>query len=133
SIAAVSLAALMLAACGGGGGGGSSAPPLTVTPTPSAAPTPTPSARCSLSSRQAFAKAVTAEWYLFPNDVATLNASSYGEVQSYADALLAPARAQNKDRHFTYVSSVAEEEAYYTSGASAGFGVRLAYDPYAQV
>src|SRR3546814_5069579 len=81
SIAAVSLAALMLASCGGGGGGGSSAPPVTVTPTPSPTPTPTPSASCSLSSRQAFAKAVIDEWYLFPNDVATVNASSYGDVQ----------------------------------------------------
>ncbi|MBB5705495.1 S41 family peptidase [Sphingopyxis panaciterrulae] len=133
SIAAVSLAALMLASCGGGGGGGSSAPPVTVTPTPSPTPTPTPSASCGLSSRQAFAKAVIDEWYLFPNDVATVNASSYGDVQSYIDALLAPARAQNKDRYFTYITSIAEEEAYYTSGASAGLGVRLAYDPYAQV
>src|SRR3546814_17142645 len=39
----------------------------------------------------------------------------------------------NKDRYFTYITSIAEEEAYYTSGASAGLGVRLAYDPYAQV
>src|SRR3546814_387248 len=115
----------MLASCGGGGGGGSSAPPVTVTPTPSPTPTPTPSASCSLSSRQAFAKAVIDEWYLFPNDVATVNASSYGDVQSYIDALLAPARAQNKDRYFTYITSIAEEEAYYTSGASAGLGVRL--------
>src|SRR3546814_14693653 len=94
SIAAVSLAALMLASCGGGGGGGSSAPPVTVTPTPSPTPTPTPSASCSLSSRQAFAKAVIDEWYLFPKDVATVNASSYGDVPSYIDALLAPASAQ---------------------------------------
>src|SRR3546814_6883456 len=99
----------MLASCGGGGGGGSSAPPVTVTPTPSPTPTPTPSASCSLSSRQAFAKAVIDEWYLFPNDVATVNASSYGDVQSYIDALLAPARAQNKDRYFTYITSIAEE------------------------
>src|SRR3546814_6551842 len=49
------------------------------------------------------------------------------------DALLAPARALGKDRHFTYITSIAEEDAYYTSGASAGFGVRLAYDPFAQV
>src|SRR3546814_3438277 len=96
----------MLASCGGGGGGGSSAPPVTVTPTPSPTPTPTPSASCSLSSRQAFAKAVIDEWYLFPNDVATVNASSYGDVQSYIDALLAPARAQNKDRSEEHTSEL---------------------------
>jgi len=130
SIATVSLAALMLASCGGGGGStAGSAPPVAGTPTPS--PTPTPTATCSLSSRQAFAKAVIDEWYLFPNDVATnVNPASYSDVQTYIDALLAPARALNKDRYFTYITSIAEEEAYYASGSSAGYGVRLAYDPY---
>src|SRR3546814_7758149 len=71
------------------------------------------------------------EWYLFPNDVATnVNPASYSDVQTYIDALLEPARAQNKDRYFTYITSIAEEEAYYASGSSAGYGVRLAYDPY---
>jgi C-terminal processing protease CtpA/Prc len=131
SVATVTIAALMLASCGGGGGGGGSAPPVTVTPTPS--PTPTPTASCGLSSRQAFAKSVIDEWYLFPNDVATnVNPAGYGDVQSYIDALLAPARAQRKDRYFTYITSIAEEDAYYASGSSAGFGVRLAYNPFTQ-
>lgn len=133
SIAAVTIAALMLTSCGGGGGGGGSAPPVTVTPTPSPTPTPTPTAGCSLSSRQSFAKSVIDEWYLFPSDVATnVNPASYGDVQTYIDALLAPARAQGKDRYFTYITSIAEEDAYYASGSSAGFGVRLAYNPFTQ-
>ena len=130
-IAAVTIAALMLVSCGGGGGGNSSAPPVTVTPTPS--PTPTPTAGCTLSSRQAFAKSVIDEWYLFPSDVAAnVNPASYSDVQGYIDALLAPARAQGKDRYFTYITSVAEEDAYYASGSSAGFGVRLTYNPFTQ-
>jgi len=133
SVAAVTIAALMLTSCGGGGGGGGSAPPVTVTPTPSPTPTPTPTAGCSLSSRQSFAKSVIDEWYLFPSDVATnVNPASYGDVQTYIDALLAPARAQGKDRYFTYITSIAEEDAYYASGSSAGFGVRLAYNPFTQ-
>jgi carboxyl-terminal processing protease len=128
SIAAVTLAALMLASCGGGGGGsgsGGSGGPVTVTPTP----TPTPTATCGLASRQAFAKAVIDEWYLFPGDVASgVNPSSHSNVQSYIDALVAPARALGKDRFFTYITSIAEETAFYASGSSAGFGVRLAYD-----
>src|SRR3546814_6901117 len=119
----------MLASCGVGGN--CSASPVAVTPTPSPTPTPTPTATCSLSSRQAFAKAVIDEWYLFPNDVATnVNPASYSDVQTYIDALLEPARAQNKDRYFTSITSIAEEEAYYASGSSAGYGVRLAYDTY---
>lgn len=127
SVAAVTLAALMLASCGGGGGSsGTGGGPVTVTPTP----TPTPTASCGLAARQAFAKAVIDEWYLFPGDVATgVNAASYSDVESYIDALVAPARALGKDRYFTYITSIAEEEAFFTSGSSAGFGVRMAYDP----
>lgn len=128
----LTMAALMLASCGGGGT--TSGGPVTVTPTPSPTPTPTPTASCSLSARQAFAKAVIDEWYLFfPNDVAAnVNPASYATVQDYIDALVAPARAQSKDRYFTYITSIAEETAYYNSGSSAGFGVRLTYDPSTQ-
>lgn len=122
-IAAVTLAALMLASCGGEGSL-SSGGPVTVTPTPS--PTPTPN--CALTSRQIFAKAVIDEWYLFPGDVASVNPANHTSVQSYIDALVAPARALNKDRFFTYITSIAEENAFFSSGSSAGFGVRLAYD-----
>ncbi|MGX7952042.1 S41 family peptidase [Tsuneonella sp. HG249] len=112
-----------LAACGGGGSGGGS-------PIGGGGPTPTPStASCSLSARQDFAKSVIDEWYLFPTLVDnTVNKASHSTVQSYIDALVAPARAQNRDRGFTYITSIAEENAFYNSGSSAGFGVRLAYD-----
>lgn len=127
SIALLTMSAFVLASCGGGGGGGGGAPPVTVTPTPS--PTPTPTATCGLSARQDFAKAVIDEWYLFPSDVATgVNKASHSDVQSYIDALVAPARAANKDRFFTYITSIAEENAFFASGSSAGFGVRLAYN-----
>ncbi len=129
-IAAAALAATMLAACGGGGGGGNSAPPIAATPTP----TPAPTASCTLAARQAFAKAVIDEWYLFPGDIASgVNPANYSDVQSYIDALVAPARAQGKDRFFTYITSIAEENAFFASGSSAGFGVRLVYDPAQQV
>lgn len=133
SITAVSLAALLLASCGGGGGGGGGGGPIGVTPTPSPAPTPAPTAGCGLAARQAFAKAMIDEWYLFPGDVATnVNPASFASVQAYIDALVAPARALNKDRYFTYITSIAEENAFFTSGSSAGFGVRLTYDAIAQ-
>ena len=125
-VAAVTLAAMMLASCGGGDGGTLSGGPVTVTPTPSPTPTPTPT--CALASRQSFAKAVIDEWYLFPGDVANVNPGAYGDVQSYIDALVAPARALNKDRFFTYITSIAEENAFFSSGSSAGFGVLMAYD-----
>ena len=118
--------AAMLASCGGstaptGGGGG---------PTPSPSPTPSPtSATCSLSARQDWALAQLTEWYLFPDLLATgVNKASYSDLQSYIDALVAPARAQARDRFFTYITSIAEENAFFNSGSTAGFGVRLGYD-----
>jgi C-terminal processing protease CtpA/Prc len=116
--------ACSLVACGGGGGSGGGAP------IGGGGPTPTPStAACSLSARQDFAKSVIDEWYLFPTLVDnSVNKANHSTVQSYIDALVAPARAQNRDRGFTYITSIAEENAFYNSGSSAGFGFRLGYD-----
>ncbi len=117
----------MLSACGGGDNNSQTvvtAPPTAGTPTPS----PTPTATCSLSSRQQFAKAVIDEWYLFPElIVANVDPSQFSTVQDYIDALTATARAQDKDRNFTYITSIAEENAFLQSGASAGFGIRLSF------
>ena len=115
----------MVAACGGGGGG--SAPPMAGGG--GGGGTPTPTGTCSLSSRQAWALQQLQEWYLFPTLLDTsVNAASHSTVQSYIDALVAPARAQNKDRFFTYLTSIAEENAFYQQGSTAGFGIRLSYD-----
>lgn len=58
----------------------------------------------------------------------SVNASNFGNVQDYIDALVAPARAQSRDRFFTFITSIAEENAFFNSGASGGFGFRLEYD-----
>ena len=59
---------------------------------------------------------------------ASLDPSGYTTVSDYIDALTATARAQRKDRFFTYLTSIKEEDAYYSSGDSAGFGFRLTTD-----
>ena len=115
--------AVMLSGCGGSDEGtistGGSTP----------APTPTASTGCSLRERQDWAAAQLREWYLFPDTLpAALSPAAYTTVDSYIDALTATARAQRKDRFFTYLTSIKEENAYYDSGASAGFGIRLALD-----
>jgi carboxyl-terminal processing protease len=85
---------------------------------------------CSLLSRQNWAAGVLNEWYLFPETLPspTLSPASYTTVDDYVDALTATARGQRKDRFFTYVTSIAEENAFFNSGSSAGFGIRLSYD-----
>jgi carboxyl-terminal processing protease len=130
--AGLALAAL-LASCGGGGGGGGSAsgPTSTNTPTPSpsATPTPTASAGCTLRERQQWAAQQLREWYLFPETLpATLDPAPYASVSDYVDALTATARSQRRDRYFTYVTSIEEEDGYYEAGETAGFGVRFALD-----
>ena len=115
--------AAMTVSCGGGG---SPSPTATVAPTPT--PTPTTSA-CSLAARQQFANNVIQEWYLFPSLLASgVNPNNHTTVQSYIDALVEPARAANRDKYFSYVVSIAEENAFFNAGASAGFGFRLIYD-----
>ena len=118
----------MLSACSGGGsgsiggGGGSSGSGGGGTPTPTAS-------GCSLRERQNWAFAQLNEWYLFGETLpASLDPTPYSSLEAYIDALTATARAQGRDRYFTYATSIAEENAYYASGSSAGFGVRLSYD-----
>ena len=116
--------AFALVACGGGGS--SSPPPVSGG---GGTPTPTPStAACSLRARQDFVDARLNEWYLFPSLLANANPASFGNLDDYIDARVAPARAQNRDRFFTFATSIAEENALINSGASAGFGIRLFYD-----
>jgi C-terminal processing protease CtpA/Prc len=117
----------MVSSCGGGGSasGTGGTPTPTPSPTPTATPTPT-AAGCTLRERQDWAFAQLKEWYLFPDTLpASLDPTPYTSVEDYIDALTATARAQHKDRYFTYLTSIAEEDAYYNSGSSAGFGIRL--------
>lgn len=113
--------AFSLAACGGGGSGGNAdnGGGSGVGNAPD----------CSLSARQDWALGVLQEWYLFPDLLSTsVNKANFNNLQSYIDALVAEARAENKDRGFTYITSIEEENELINSGSSAGFGIRLLYD-----
>ena len=117
-----------LSACGGGGGG-SGGGSTSAEPTPTPTSTATASGTCSLLDRQNWAAAQLREWYLFPETLpASLSPSGYASADDYIDALTATARSQRRDRFFTYLTSIKEENAFISSGASAGFGIRLSYD-----
>lgn len=135
TIAAMSL----LAGCGGGssGGGSTAGSGITVVAGSSNSTSGTDAsgnpaieiAGCSLRERQDWAFAQLKQWYLFPETLpASLDPTPYKTVGEYVDALTATARAQNKDRYFTYTTSMKSEDAYYNSGSNAGFGVRLSYE-----
>ncbi len=113
---------LILSGCGGGDGGGGTA-------TTGGTTTPSTGNTCSLLDRQNWAFAQLNEWYLFPETLpASLNPAPYATVTDYIDALTATARSQNRDRYFTYLTSIAQENAFFSSGSSAGFGIRIASD-----
>lgn len=124
--------AAMIAGCGGGdssSAGGTGNVPVVTTPAPTPTPTPVAVAGCSLRERQDWAAAQLREWYLFPETLpASLDPGAYSTVDDYIDAMTATARSQSRDRYFTYLTSIAEENAYYESGSSAGLGVRLGTD-----
>jgi len=118
----------MLAGCGGGSSGSGGASSSAPTGTSPATPTPTASG-CSLLDRQNWAFAQLKEWYLFPDTLpASLDPAPYSTVDAYVSALTATARQQHKDRNFTYLTSIKGEDAYYASGSSAGYGIRLTLD-----
>lgn len=121
----------LLAGCGGSGesSGSVTQPSPTPSPRPTPSASPTPSATCSLRARQDWVAQQLNEWYLFPETLpVSVDPAQYYTLDSYVDRMTATARAQGRDRYFTYVTSIAEENAYYSSGDSAGFGIRLALD-----
>ena len=112
----------MLAGCGGGEAPSSDGPVTGGTTGP-------PAVSCSLRARQDWAAAQLREWYLFPETLpATLDASAYPSVEAYIDALTATARSQRRDRFFTFLTSIADEDAFFASGSNVGFGIRLSID-----
>jgi C-terminal processing protease CtpA/Prc len=120
----------LLSACGGGGGGSPSPSPGPISgPAPSPSPTPSATAGCTLRERQNWAANQLREWYLFPETLpASFDPTPFNTVQDYIDSLTATARAQRRDRFFTYITSIQEENAFFSSGQTAGFGIRLSTD-----
>lgn len=127
--------ALLLVACGEDGSSppANLGPPSVGTPAPTPTPTPPPNTDCSLRAQQDFADGVLRDWYLFPNFLAPAIPANFNSVQDFLDARVAPARAQNLDRFFTYATSIAEENAFtrgetFTGGETVGFGIKLGFD-----
>jgi len=65
------------------------------------------------------------EWYLFPETLPSDLSPTQATVDEYLDHLTATARAQGRDRFFTSATSLAQDQAFFGSGATAGFGMRV--------
>jgi C-terminal processing protease CtpA/Prc len=103
-----------LGACGGGGGGG----PGPFVPDP-----------CSVGAQKAFVRDVTNEWYLFPELLpAQVDISQFATAQDLLDAMTSTARAQGRDRYFSYVTTRQADSSFLQEGQFIGFGFQLRID-----
>jgi C-terminal processing protease CtpA/Prc len=97
-----------MAACGGGSGGGV-----------------VPGGSCSATNQKNFVLNATREWYLFPELLpANVSVNDYATAGELLDALTATARAQNKDRFFSYLTTPAADSSFLQEGQFIGFGFR---------
>ena len=104
-----------LTACGGGGGGDGGGG---FTP-----------AACSVGAEKSFVRDATNEWYLFPELLpAQVNTSQFADAQQLLDYMTATARAQGKDRHFSYVTTKEADSSFLQEGQFIGFGFRIRVD-----
>ena len=118
---------LILISCGGGG---SSTPP----PAPPVADGPGSDSdnsgdtgdedACGVSAQIDFVEAVTDSWYLWYDEMAEVDKAGYESAQAYLDARLAPLIDDGRDRGFSYMTTITEDETSISSGAYIGFGFR---------
>ncbi|MGB8328467.1 MAG: S41 family peptidase [Steroidobacteraceae bacterium] len=102
-------AAAALTACGGGSGGGSSN---------------ATSSACGVEAQKQFVVAAARDWYLFLELLPpTIDSNAYTTASDLLDALTAAARAQSKDRFFSYLTTISSENQFFSVGASVGFGI----------
>ena len=106
--------AASLTACGGGGGGSGGG----IVP-----------AACSVGAEKSFVRDATYEWYLFPELLPTqVNTSQFADAQELLDYMTATARAQGKDRYFSYVTTKEADSSFLQEGQFIGFGFRIRVD-----
>ncbi|HSG82686.1 MAG TPA: S41 family peptidase, partial [Gemmatimonadota bacterium] len=113
-LACLSLAALLAACSGGGDSGGPFGPG---------------GGTCGVDSQKTFVRDVTADWYLFPELLpASVNPANYTTAQDLLDAMTATARAQGRDRYFSYVTTRQADSSFLQEGEFIGFGFRIRVD-----
>jgi len=106
-----------IAACGGGGGGGDG--------DSSGIPT-----ACAEPARKQFVLNATRDWYLFDDLLpASVDPADFATAEALLDHLTATARAQGKDRYFSYLTTRAAEQSLLGEGEFVGFGFRTRTEP----
>jgi carboxyl-terminal processing protease len=99
------LLGLVLAGCGGSGGSGSSA-----------------IGDCAIPNQNQYVYDVMRQWYLWYNQLPTLNPATLNSPEATLQALIAPVR--NPVDRFSYITTQAEEDALFGASQFVGFGYR---------
>jgi carboxyl-terminal processing protease len=104
-----------LAGCGGGGSGG--APALAGN-------------NCTETIKKQFVLDTARDRYLFLDLLpSSVDQSQFATATALLDSLTATARAQNRDRFFSFISTITADQQFISAGASIGFGVVLRERP----
>lgn len=114
--------ALFMSACGGGG----SNPPAPIADNDNSADDNTggDDGACGVSAQIDFVEGVTESWYLWYDEMASVDKSGFDSAQAYLDARLQPLMDDGRDKGFSYLTTITEDETNISSGAYIGFGWR---------
>jgi len=116
---------LLLSACGGGGGGSNPpAPPVADGGGGDGDTTGDDDGACGVSAQIDFVEGVTESWYLWYDEMASVDKSGFDSAQAYLDARLQPLMDDGRDKGFSYLTTITEDETNISSGAYIGFGWR---------
>ena len=118
------LFSFLLMACGGGGGSSSTPPPApSVAENDNSGDTGDADA-CDVPAQIDFVEAVTDSWYLWYDEMADVDKAGYESAQAYLEARLKPLSEDGRDKRFSYMTTITEDETSISSGAYIGFGFR---------
>jgi len=120
------LSMLILCACGAGG---SSTTPAPIADAEPGNDSVAGSIACGVTEQIDFVEAVVDSWYLWYRETAVVDKSEYSDPQAYLDARLAPLLAEGRERNFSYLTTITQDETSIGSGAYIGFGFRNSPPP----
>jgi C-terminal processing protease CtpA/Prc len=84
---------------------------------------------CGATSQKNFVLDAAREWYLFLDLLpSTINVGDFATAAELLDALTATARAQNRDRFFSHVTTPQADSSFLQEGQFIGFGFRTLID-----
>jgi len=108
NICAAIVSAVLAASCGGGGGGGGG----------------DATAACGVEGEKQLVLDTTRNAYLFLELLpASIDPAQFATADALLDAMTATARAQQKDRFFSFLTSISSEQQFFASAESIGFGI----------